>query len=360
RYGIYHLFRTLRKQDDDTVLVPAYHHGNEIHAIVAAGWKVRFYSINRRLQLDPDELEQLCEGQTKAVFVIHYLGWPQPMAEIAEFCRQRSLLLIEDCALSLLSTSKGRPLGSFGDYAIFCLYKTLPIPNGGLVVQQKNSPPGFSQLILRNPEKTAIAGRCAELILERTRLRLDIVGKSLAALKSKIGDFLNASRVERTAVGDDGFDASKADLKMASLCHNILGRLDYEEIYHHRRRNFHFLDNYFNGRVPTIFSDLPEGVCPLFYPILVCDKSKAAAKLNNRGICSVEFWNQGHPAVPPHCFPDVQFLRQHVLELPIHQDLDEKQIEFIAQNVLDLDELIQCDAEIASLTHIATHDNISK
>ena len=45
------------------------------------------------------------------------------------------MLLVEDCALSLLSEADGRPLGSFGDWSVFCLCKTLPLPNGALLVQ---------------------------------------------------------------------------------------------------------------------------------------------------------------------------------------------------------------------------------
>ena len=347
RSGIYNLFRFLRSSPDDTVLAPAYHHGNEIHAIVAAGWKVRFYSIDRHLQLDLEELDGLCDKRTKAVFVIHYMGWPQPVEKISEWCRRRNLLLIEDCALSLFSEVKGRPLGSFGDYAVFCLYKTLPIPNGGLIVQHKSSPAGFLQLHLRNPEKMATMGRCTELILERLRLRTDQVGNRIAALKSKIGDFLNAVRVERTAVGDTGFAVSKADLAMSALCRSILRRLDYEHIRCQRRENFLFLQQYFAGRVATVFADLPNGVCPLFYPILVRDKKKTARILQKHGIGAVEFWNHGHASVSSLDFPETRFLRDHVLELPIHQDLQAKHLEYLARQVLNLGALAEINTESA-------------
>src|SRR5262245_46992414 len=49
RNGIYHLFRSLGFGKGDTVLVPDYHHGNEIYAIRASGATLRFYPIQRDL-----------------------------------------------------------------------------------------------------------------------------------------------------------------------------------------------------------------------------------------------------------------------------------------------------------------------
>ncbi len=45
RYAIYQLFGALGFGDGASVLVPAYHHGNEVKALRAAGARVRFYSI---------------------------------------------------------------------------------------------------------------------------------------------------------------------------------------------------------------------------------------------------------------------------------------------------------------------------
>ena len=57
------------------------------------------------------------------------------MAALAELCRRRNMRLVEDCALALLSADGSLPLGTAGDWAVFCLYKTLPLPNGALLVQ---------------------------------------------------------------------------------------------------------------------------------------------------------------------------------------------------------------------------------
>ena len=147
RSGIYHLVRALQLKAGQTVLVPDYYSGNEIAAITAAGASVAYYPILRNLEPDMEAMTRLVKRLVpRVIYVIHYLGWPQPLEEIERLCLQNGSILIEDCALSLLSERNGRELGTFGDYSIFCLYKTLPVPNGGLVVQNNRALPALDNL----------------------------------------------------------------------------------------------------------------------------------------------------------------------------------------------------------------------
>ena len=83
--------------------------------------------------------------------------------------------------------------------------------------------------------------------------------------------------------------------------------------------------------------DLDEGVCPLFFPILVRDKKATARALWKRGIGAVEFWNETRPLAERDGGPEAQYLRAHVLELPIHQDVGPAQVKYIADQVLSLE-----------------------
>jgi perosamine synthetase len=75
-------------------------------------------------------------SRTRAIIVQHTLGVMAEIAEIVAFARGRGLLVIEDCALALGSSSGGRPAGSFGDAAIFSfeLSKTITTGWGGALV----------------------------------------------------------------------------------------------------------------------------------------------------------------------------------------------------------------------------------
>ena len=77
-------------------------------------------------------------------------------------------------------------------------------------------------------------------------------------------------------------------------------------------------------------------MCPLFFPLLVPNKRAAAEALWRRGIGAVEFWNEGDSEATGEAFPDTQFLRDHVLELPIHQDVTAEQVDYMADQVRSL------------------------
>ena len=87
RSGIYHLFRALQLKPGETVLAPDYYSGNEIAAIQAAGASVVHYPILRNLEPDLEALARLAKQfSPRVIYVIHYLGWPQPMQEIQALC----------------------------------------------------------------------------------------------------------------------------------------------------------------------------------------------------------------------------------------------------------------------------------
>jgi len=341
RNAIYHLFRALRLERHETVLMPDYHSGNEVSAVRAAGATVRFYPIRRSLEPDLDAVSELCRRhRPRVLFAIHYLGWAQPLAQLATLCREQDMLLIEDCALSMLSETQGRPLGSFGDYAVFCLYKTLPLPNGGMLVQNGRALVDLARLPLRRCGIASLGGRTAELLLEWTRGRTGRLGAGLAALKAAVGRRLTSLGVERVPVGDMGFELDQVDVAMSPICARLLAQFDYAAIRERRRANFRALGRRLAGRVPLLKRELEEGVCPLFFPILVEDKPSVAQALWRRGIAAVQFWNEGDPEADAAGAADARFLRRHVLELPIHQDITAAQLDYMAEEVTSLEPLI--------------------
>jgi dTDP-4-amino-4,6-dideoxygalactose transaminase len=341
RNAIYHLARALELSRRGPVLVPEYHHGNEVAALRAAGAEVVFYPIGSDFEPDLDALARLCRRGASALFVIHYLGWPQPLDSIEGLCRKHGLILIEDCALAFLSEGNGAPLGSRGDYAVFCLYKTLPIPNGGVLVQNRMPLPDLEHLPLRPCRPLSVGGRMAELGFEWLRGRSDPIGRLLSGAKRSAGRALSACGVRREPVGDTGFSVADADLAMSSVGHTLIRRLDHDSIRARRRANFERLRRLLEGRVRMPRADLPDGVCPLFFPLLVADKEAASRSLLEKGIGNVQFWNQGDRQADATMSNDVRRLRRHLLELPIHQGLTSSHVDHIAAQVLNLGALLR-------------------
>lgn len=337
RNAIYHLCRALVEHHGSlTVLVPDYNSGNEILALRAAGARLHYYPIGRRMQLDPEAVERLCaRHHPDVLYVIHYVGWPQPMAPLVDLCRRRGMLLIEDCALSLLSETEGRPLGSFGDWSVFCLYKTLPLPNGALLVQNGTRLASLERLPLRDAGSASVVGRTAELVVQRLRGRARLTGAALLAMKRGLGRAAGALDVRRANVGDIGFALDEVDLAMSAVSTRLLERLDCAAIRRARVENYQRLDAELDPAVLRVFPRLPDGVCPLFFPILVPDKQAAARALQQRGIDALEFWNESVES-GEEMSDDARFLRAHVLELPIHQDLTPRHLAYMARQVAEV------------------------
>lgn len=338
RNAIYHLFRALLETNPGlSVLAPDYNSGNEIMAIRAAGAAIHYCPVRGDMTLDPDDVERYCRiHNPDLLYVIHYAGWAQPMPALVDLCRRRGMLLVEDCALSLLSDLEGQPLGSFGDWSVFCLYKTLPLPNGALLVQNGPRLESLERLKLREAGPASVAGRTLELVVYRLRSRANSVGAALQLVKRGMGRAAGALDVRRANVGDIGFNLEDVDLAMSPLSQRLLTRLDFAEIKRRRVANYNQLAERLGRDVIRVFHDLPEGVCPLFFPIIVNDKAEAADALRARGVDAVEFWNDSCEPGGHEMGPDARFLRRHVLELPIHQDLTARHIDHVANQVAAL------------------------
>lgn len=334
RNAIYHLFRALvERRPGLTVLAPDYNSGNEILALRAAGAHIHYCPVDRRMQMDPATVERFCaRHKPDLLYVIHYVGWPQPMRELVDLCRRRDMLLVEDCALSLLSETGEGPLGSFGQWSVFCLYKTLPLPNGALLLQNGAPIEVLKHLHLRDAGSASLMGRTAELLVQRIRGRANGLGAALHALKRGMGRMAGALDVRRANVGDIGFNLGEVDLAMSRMSARLLGRLDMHEIRRRRAANYRRLDAALDPRVERVFPSLPDGACPLFFPIVVGDKHATATALQQRGVDALEFWNESMDG-GGEMGPDARFLRAHVLELPIHQDLTPAQVSYVARQV---------------------------
>jgi dTDP-4-amino-4,6-dideoxygalactose transaminase len=338
RNAIYHLFRALIDTNPGlSVLAPDYNSGNEILAMRAAGATIRYCPVRGDMRMDPDDVERYCRiHNPDMLYVIHYAGWPQPMPQLVDLCRRRGMLLVEDCALSLLSELDGRPLGSFGDWSVFCLYKTLPLPNGALLVQNGPRLETLERLQLRDAGSASVLGRTAELLVQRIRSRSNGVGAALQVMKRGMGRAAGALEVRRANVGDIGFNLAEVDLAMSRMSERLLTKMDFADIRRRRVENFRRLAERLDPDVIKVFHDVPDGACPLFFPIVVEDKHAAADALRAHGVDALEFWNDSVEPGGHEMGPDARFLRRHVLELPIHQDLTTRHIDHVARQVSNL------------------------
>ena len=335
--AIYHLFSALPLRRDDVVLVPDYHSGNEVWAMRAAGANLVFYPIGRDRRPDMRALKRLfAEHKPRVLYSIHYLGWPQPLDELQALCADGDALLIEDCALSMFGRHRGRPLGSIGDYSIYCLYKTFAAPNGGLLVENGAPLPALDDLEFRRCGALSTAGRTSELVVEWARSLAPTVGAALQRAKHGVGSALTRLRVERELIGNIGFNHDAVDLAISPLSQRLAAGIDADYIRARRRDNFAYLRANLPARVAVLADDLGDDACPLFLPLRVNDKDGLSGALNERGITALEFWNYGDADARRFEGEDSRYMRRHVLGLPIHQQVSRRQLDYMAEQMSDL------------------------
>lgn len=84
--------------------------------------------------MDPGAVERLITDRTRAVIVTHAWGLPAEIDRIVAVARRRKILVIEDCAESLLAAYKGRMTGAWGDVGCFSFQasKQLSTGDGGM------------------------------------------------------------------------------------------------------------------------------------------------------------------------------------------------------------------------------------
>lgn len=88
------------------------------------------------MSMDIADLERQLTPRTKVVMVYHVAGYPARTGEISAICRARGISLIEDCNNALGAQQDGKPVGSYGDYAVYSFYPNRQINalEGGALV----------------------------------------------------------------------------------------------------------------------------------------------------------------------------------------------------------------------------------
>ena len=115
----------------DEVIMPSFTFVSTANAVALRGATPVFVDIDpETLNLNPDLVAEAVTDRSKAIFAVHYAGFPADMDRLADIATARDLLLVEDAAQALGSTYKSRPAGSLGDLGTFSFHETKNITSG--------------------------------------------------------------------------------------------------------------------------------------------------------------------------------------------------------------------------------------
>lgn len=112
------------KQNDE-IIMPSFTFVSTANAFLLRGGKPVFVDIDKQTcNIDPSKIEKAITKKTRAIVVVHYAGISCEMDTIIKIAKKHKLYIIEDAAHAILSTYKGRPLGSIGDLATLSFHQT--------------------------------------------------------------------------------------------------------------------------------------------------------------------------------------------------------------------------------------------
>ena len=112
-------------KEGDEVIMPSYTFVSTADAFVLRGAVPVFVDIRPdTMNIDETLIEEAITERTKAIVPVHYAGVACEMDTIMDIARRHHLIVIEDAAQGILSSYKGRALGTIGDYGAFSFHET--------------------------------------------------------------------------------------------------------------------------------------------------------------------------------------------------------------------------------------------
>jgi len=315
RQGLWRGVRAIGLRDGGEVLVPAYHHGSEVEALVQAGLRPRFYDAPDGLEPDEATLDRMIGPSTRALHLTHFYGFAQNAARWRRFCDDRGLLLLEDAAQAWLACREGVPVGSHGDIAVFCLYKAVGIPEGALLLLRE---PATRAHLDRRPGIGPLARKHGAWLASRSA----VLAGAHARLRPPKG------RDVRLDFGLRGRD----DMPWSTTLF-LLRRLADATVARRRRANYQAMLDSLGDLVAAPFGRLPAGASPFLFPVETHDKATALERLRVQRVEALDVWSAGHPTLPSEGYPDAEARRARTVGLPVHQELTRRDIDQIATAV---------------------------
>ena len=331
------------------VLVPAYHCPACVTPVLQAGLEPAYYRIDRTLHVDADDLLARCRaGGVAAVMAIQYFGIPQHEAAF-DAVRALGLPVLEDWSHSFFDAEAGALAGRDDSYRVYSFWKTVPSIAGGGLLRPGGQPAPVGAAPLQPPPRghevrlykrfveEAIAQSDRPLLkamataLENTRLRLKGVRPGAPA-----APVAPAAPSSADAGGDEGvmgLDLVRAGWCMPAVSRRLLLATDLTQMAERRRARYSALAAHWGGTPGPrpVLPALPPEATPWLFPLFVDDRERFSRECRTQaGLMPQTFGTVLHPSLAAcgdaRLIDDARHLAEHVVCVPVHQDLDPEQL----------------------------------
>lgn len=124
----------------DEIIMPSYTFVSTAAAFVLRGARIKFVDIRKdTMNIDESLIEEAITEKTKAIIPVHYAGVGCEMDTIMKIAKRNRLFVIEDAAQGMMSTYKGKYLGTIGDLGTYSFHETknFTMGEGGLILMNR-------------------------------------------------------------------------------------------------------------------------------------------------------------------------------------------------------------------------------
>jgi dTDP-4-amino-4,6-dideoxygalactose transaminase len=307
---------SLNISQGDRILIPSYICVDVTKTIKDACIGIDYYQILNDLTPDFRDIETKITSKTKAILMVHYFGFPQPVEKFQDICKKYNLKLIEDCAHTFGGKYLNKYLGTFGDIAFFSLRKIFALPDGGVLITPKDIPFAYAS-------RTKIALRPVAslfldwLIFSTGWVWLNFLRKITIINKNKPTGKKNNSICN-----------------MSSFSKWLWQYYDLDKVAQKRRNNYLYLTNLLvmSIKFKLLYPELAEGIIPYALPIIT-ENETIKEELCKNGILASRWPALPHELTPKE-YKTAFCLAKNILCLPIHQRVNKRKLKFIAELVL--------------------------
>lgn len=122
----------LELKDGDEVIMPSYTFVSTANAFALRGARIVFVDIRPdTMNIDEKLISDAITDKTRAIVVVHYAGVSCEMDAILSIANANGIPVVEDAAQGIMSTYKGRALGTLGALSAYSFHETKNITSGG-------------------------------------------------------------------------------------------------------------------------------------------------------------------------------------------------------------------------------------
>jgi dTDP-4-amino-4,6-dideoxygalactose transaminase len=345
RYAIALAAELLGFEPGDEILLPAYHCSSMVDPMLKAGAKPVFYRIHPDLSVDLDHVARLTGPRTRALLAVNYFGFPQDLPTLRSHCDDAGILLVEDCAHCFFGAVAGRPVGSFGDFAIGSYWKFFPVIDGGCLVIRDESLAGPTVTHENFYADLKTAYNTLEQAINYNRLWLlqpfvmvAEACKNLLRDKRPIGASDEANEYHEIDGDGFGFDPARTHVAMTRTSQAIVSSLSFHRVVTKRRQHYRRflaeLNGLTNGR--PLLNDIGDDVVPYVFPLYLDNLEGVFPRLEDAAVPMQRFGQFLYEDVTPDVCPVTSDYSRNVIQLPCHQELTDGEMTSIIQRTRDI------------------------